>query len=133
MIFKIKYLRVAYDRHIKVDVIRPGAACGLLTALAATFNHLPMKSTVVLALAFISTFAVASHGLVHHHRRQCTTAGMGSNPGEPNTDGWSQVAKGNASFTVYSGCQSACKLCGSYFRGLVVHGSHADPGGGLLF
>jgi len=68
-----------------------------------------MKSSVALALAFLSTFAVASpsHGIVQHHRRQCTTAGLGSNPGEPNTDGWAQVAQGEASFTVYNGCQSA--------------------------
>jgi len=65
-----------------------------------------MKSAVALALAFLSTLAVASHGIVRHHRRACTTEGLGSNSGEPDTDGWHQKAKGTASFTVYNGCQS---------------------------
>ena len=92
-----------------------------------------MKSAVALTLALLSAFAVASHGVVHHHRRQCSTAGMGSNSGEPNANGWHQVAQGSASFTVYSGCQEPCKLCGVYFRDLALHKAHADPRHGLCF
>jgi hypothetical protein len=92
-----------------------------------------MKSAVVFSLALLSTFAVASHGIVHHHRDQCSTAGMGSNSGLPNANGWHQVPKGTASFTVYSNCQTPCKLCGAYFRDLALHKAHADPRHGLFF
>ena len=81
-----------------------------------------MKFAVAFAFASLSTFAVASHGIVHHHRRQsCTTANMGSNSVQPNTDGWYQVATGDATFTEYSGCGSACKLCTYFFSVVWPH------------
>ena len=113
---------------------RGGQTRSSLWSPAATLNHLPMKSAVALALAlaFLSTFAVASHGIVRHHRR-CNTAGQGSNTGKPNENNWHQVNKGTASFTVYNGCQYPCKLCVTHFCGLVVHGALVDPRDGLLF
>ena len=75
-----------------------------------------MKAAVALSLALLSTFVVASHDVMRHHRRQCNTAEVqGSNSGEPNTDGWHQLTEGTASFTVYDGCQEPCKICGVYF------------------
>ncbi|KAN0121003.1 endoglucanase V-like protein [Russula decolorans] len=73
-----------------------------------------MKS--VLALVFLSTFAFASHGIVHQHR--CTSESDTHNTGVSirttvNDDvststngGWGQAHSGNASFTEYSGCSS---------------------------
>ena len=72
-----------------------------------------MKFALTLALALLSTFTVASHGIVDHHRRrqQCNTNNMpiGSNPSD-NTAGWVQKPEGKASFTVYEGCGNPCKL-----------------------
>ena len=87
-----------------------------------------MKSAVALALTFLSTFAIASHGIVDHHRRQsCTTANMGSNPSD-NTAGWVQNPEGKASFTVYEGCYNPCKLC----THLVLPRAYAERGGSSL-
>ena len=81
-----------------------------------------------LALVFLSTFAsaFASHGIVHKHR--CTSNTSTSNPSTENNStngGWVQRTSGTASFTQYSGCNEACKLC-VYFRGVVLLGVHAD-------
>jgi hypothetical protein len=73
-----------------------------------------------LPLVFLSTFAFASHGIVHQHR--CTSE---VDTTASTNDGWGQAHSGNASFTEYWGCNTPCKLC-VYFRGLVLHRVHAD-------
>jgi hypothetical protein len=135
-----------------------------------------MKSALALALVFLSTLAVASHGMVH--QRHCThthshthshthttnntntntntntgtntntntgtntntntgtntntntNTNTGTGTGTSTTtshssDGYVQNPSGNASFTMYNGCGTPCKLC-AYFPGLVVHGVRAD-------
>jgi hypothetical protein len=70
-----------------------------------------MKSTLAFALAFLSTLAIASRGIVHQHRQ---------------SSGWVQNPSGQASFTAYGGCKHPCKLYAA-FRGLVVlHRAHAE-------
>jgi hypothetical protein len=84
-----------------------------------------MKSA--LALVFLSTFAsaFASHGIVHKHRCTSENSTQGTTQDTSTNGGWGQHTSGTASFTQYSGCSQACKLC-VYFRSLVLHGVHAD-------
>ena len=86
-----------------------------------------MKSA--LALVFVSTFAFAfaSHGIVHKHRCSSSETTHNSTQNTYGTGGWVQKASSTASFTQYSGCGAACKLC-FYFHGLVLHRVHTDRG-----
>lgn len=80
------------------------------TAVTSTTesSYSMIKSALVLALAFFSSSAIATHGIVHQHLR--TESTVHNTRGD---DGWSQCQKrsGSASFTAYKGCQYPCKFC----------------------
>jgi hypothetical protein len=64
-----------------------------------------MNFALVLAIVFLSSSAIASHGVVHQHRRTELTAHDTRQYG-----GWCQAPSGSASFTAYTNCSVPCKL-----------------------
>ena len=69
-----------------------------------------MNFALVLALVFLSSSAIASHGIVHQKR--CASTGLTANNASLKADnGWCQTPSGSASFTAYTGCSYPCKLC----------------------
>src|SRR6267154_1420011 len=81
---------------------------GPLTAaiLPSESPYTTMKSALVLALAFLSSFVIASHGIVHQHRSTESTIHNDRGYG-----GWCQAHSGSASFTAYTDCSYPCKSC----------------------
>ncbi len=79
---------------------------------------LALASLYTLALVFVSlsTFAIASHDMVHQVRRD-----------ECDPNGWVQKKKGYASFTSAHNCDKPCRLR-AYFRGVVFLVAHSERG-----
>jgi hypothetical protein len=82
-----------------------------VTTLPSESPHPTMISALVLALVFLSSSAIASHGMVHQHR--CTSKSSNTQDASTNSTngGWCQAPSGSASFTAYAGCSHPCKLC----------------------
>jgi len=80
---------------------------GPLTAatLPSESPYPTMKFALVLALVCLSSSTIASHGVVHQHRR--TELAVQNTRGY---DGWCQAHSGSASFTAYTDCSHPCKL-----------------------
>lgn len=86
----------AHDRHINTEE-NGGPPT---TAILPSESPYPiMKSALAFALVFFSSSAIASHGIVHQHRRAESTVHE-----TRGYDGWCQAPSGSASFTAYSGC-----------------------------
>ncbi|KAI0286105.1 RlpA-like double-psi beta-barrel-protein domain-containing protein-containing protein [Russula aff. rugulosa BPL654] len=87
-----------------------------------------MKSALVLALVFLSSSAIASHGIVHQHR---STGLTGHNT--RGNDGWCQASSGTASFTAYTGCDyPSCGITTSGYTAAVntcAFGAYSGAGG----
>jgi hypothetical protein len=118
---EIKKTTFAYDRHINAEGTSQkqwSTDSSDLTIRVGKTIHPTMKSALI--LVFLSTSVIASHGIVHQHRRTESSVHNTRASG-----GWGQAPSGSASFTAYTGCNVPCKLCVS-FRGFVLHGVHAN-------